>query len=103
MLDLGCQRQPHRALAPREQVRETPVGDDDVRERMRAKRDVGKGVFVRSGDEVELDQADGLPRLVTGAYRRAPSPLASTRTAWPASARPCGVPTSGTRSAVSRP
>src|SRR5687767_15327334 len=38
MLYLGRQRQRHRALPPLEQVGETPVGDDDVGERVRGER-----------------------------------------------------------------
>ena len=40
MLDLGGERQPHRALAPFEQVRVPAVGDDDVRQRVRGQRDL---------------------------------------------------------------
>ena len=66
MLDLGRQRQAHRALPPREQVREAPVRDDDVRERVRGERDVGEGVLVRSVGEAKLDQADRLPAVGHG-------------------------------------
>ena len=43
------------------------------------------------------------PRLVTGANKRAPPFSTITSTPWAANARPCGVPTNGTRSAVSFP
>src|SRR3954462_4527407 len=63
MLDLGCERQAHRALPPREEVRETPVRDDDVREHVSGERDVGEGLVVRSLVEAKLEQTDGLPAV----------------------------------------
>ena len=89
MLDLGGERQLDRALAPREQVGEAPVGDDDVGERVRRERDVGDASAVGRLGSVSSSTPIASPRLVTGAYtHRRPS----TSTVWPASARPCGVP-----------
>ena len=104
VLDLGGQRQGNRALAPFEQVGEPAVGDDDVRQRVRRERDLGRA------------PARPAPRRGAARGRRWPprgwSP-ARTRGSRPrrARARPsarrararAGCPISGTRSAVSSP
>jgi hypothetical protein len=59
MLDLGRERERHRAPAPLEQVGEPAVGDDDVGERMRSERDVSQRLRVGRGGEGELEHADG--------------------------------------------
>ena len=60
VLDLGGERQPDGALPPLEQVGEPPVGDDDVRQRVRGERDVGERLLVRGLGEAQLQHADRL-------------------------------------------
>jgi hypothetical protein len=60
VLDLRGQRERDRALPPVEEVGVAPVGDDDVRERVRRRRDVGERGLVRGARHAQLEDADGL-------------------------------------------
>src|SRR3954471_868775 len=103
VLDFGGERQRYGPLAPLEEVGEPAVGDDDVGERVSREGDVGQRRLVGGLGQGQLEHPMASPRLVTGANTRAPSAPSSTTTLWLASATPCEVPVSGTRSAVSRP
>ena len=61
VLDLGGQRQGHRALAPLEEVGEAAVGDDHIGQDMRGERDLGQQLLVGPLPEEQLQHADGLP------------------------------------------
>ena len=63
VLDLGGQRQGHRALAPLEEVGEPAVGDDHVRQGVGRERDLGQHLLVRRLGEQKLEDADGLPAV----------------------------------------
>ena len=103
MLDLGGKGQRNRALAPREQVGEAPVGDDDVCKRVRGQRDVGQALVVGRRGQAHFEYANGFTTIADRAQTRLPSATFSTSMACEPSTRPCEVPVSGRRSAVSRP
>jgi hypothetical protein len=60
MLDLRGKRERDRAL---QEVGEAAVGDHDVRERVRSKRDVGQRPLIRRLAQRELEHADRLPAI----------------------------------------
>jgi hypothetical protein len=66
MLDLGRQRERHRALTPLEQVGVAAVGDDHVGERVSGERDVGQRLVVGRLREPQLKHAD---RFTTVGHR----------------------------------
>ena len=89
VLDLGGQRQRHRALAPLEEVGEPAVGDDDVGERVRGERDVGQRLLVRGARPRRSSSTPmASPRLVTGANTRVPPAPCSTTTRLPGERAP---------------
>ena len=104
VLDLGLQRQRHRALAPFEQVGEAAVGDHDVGQRVRCARrrrpaSLVRRVVQRPAPGPRPPRRGWSPARTTGCRRR----RRTTSTCCSARARPCGVPLSGTVSARSRP
>ena len=66
MLDLGRERQRNRALAPRKEVGEPAVGDDDIRKRVRGKRNIGHRPLVRFPGKAYLEHTDGFPAVGYG-------------------------------------
>ena len=66
MLDLGRQRQRNRALAPRKKVGEPTIGDDDIRKRVRGKRNIGQRPLVRFPGKAYLEHTDGFPAVGHG-------------------------------------
>jgi hypothetical protein len=103
MLDLRRQRQRYRPLPPLEEVGVAAVRNHHVRQEVRRQSHIGHRLLTRKSSSPNSRTPTASPRLVTGANKRAPPSSTTTSTAWAANARPCGVPTNGTRSAVSSP
>src|SRR5881392_3899356 len=92
MLDLRRQRQRNRALSPLEEICVPAVRNHDVRQEVRRQSHIGHSLPNRKVLQPQLENTD---RFAAARYRREQTSAAN--------ARPCGVPTNGTRSAVSFP